>query len=328
VEGGVVTVNVALVAPAATVTLAGTEADAGALLESVTAKPAAPAADVSVTVPWDVEPALMLAGASATEDSATTGTVTVSVALRVVPPNEPLIAAVLVAAGEPAVTVNVALVAPAATVTLAGTVATAVFALESVTTAPPAGAAALSVAVPVEVPSRATDVGASAIVASDTPAGGTTPPALMLSEALRVLPLSVALMFARVATVTAVVFTVNVARLAPAATATEAGTVAAALLLESATDAPPAGAAWVRVTVPVDVAPPVTVVGVSETDAGCARLTPFWNAPALRLETVTGAVERLLWPQAPRFRSTPRASIAWTATRSDLGRVSTTKPPP
>ena len=47
------------------------------------------------------------------------------------------------------VTANVAVVAPAATVTLAGTVAAALL-LASATTAPPAGAAAESVTVPVE----------------------------------------------------------------------------------------------------------------------------------------------------------------------------------
>jgi len=47
--------------------------------------------------------------------------------------------------------VKVALVAPAGTVTLAGTVATVASLLESVTTAPPAGAAALRVTVPIEV---------------------------------------------------------------------------------------------------------------------------------------------------------------------------------
>ena len=48
------------------------------------------------------------------------------------------------------VTVNVALAAPAGTVTLAGTVATAVLLLERETRAPPLGAGALSITLPVE----------------------------------------------------------------------------------------------------------------------------------------------------------------------------------
>src|SRR5258708_4026854 len=62
--------------------------------------------------------------------------------------------------------------------------------------------------------------------------------------------------------VTALVATVNVALVAPAATVTLAGVLATAvLLLESVTAAPPDGAAAVKVTVPVEEFPPVTLVG-------------------------------------------------------------------
>lgn len=66
---------------------------------------------------------------------------------------------------------------------------------------------------------------------------------------------------------TALVPTVNVALMAPAATVTLEGTVAAVvLLLESVTCAPPAGAGPLSVTVPVEEFPPVTLVGFSETE--------------------------------------------------------------
>jgi len=48
------------------------------------------------------------------------------------------------------VTIKVAVVCPLATITLAGTVATAVLLLVSVTTAPPLGAGLLNFTVPVE----------------------------------------------------------------------------------------------------------------------------------------------------------------------------------
>ncbi len=56
------------------------------------------------------------------------------------------------------VTANVAVVAPAATVTVAGTVADPLL-LDKLTTAPPVSAALLNVTVPVEEPPPATDVG-------------------------------------------------------------------------------------------------------------------------------------------------------------------------
>jgi len=67
------------------------------------------------------------------------------------------------------------------------------------------------------------------------------------------------------------VFTVNVALVLPAGTVTLSGTLAASLLLDSVTCAPPAGAGPLSVTVPVeDCVPPVTLVGfkVSEETVG------------------------------------------------------------
>ena len=65
---------------------------------------------------------------------------------------------------------------------------------------------------------------------------------------------------------TALVLTLKLALVAPAGTVTLAGTAAAALLLESATCAPPAGAGPFRVTVPVEALPPVTLVGLRPSD--------------------------------------------------------------
>ena len=57
------------------------------------------------------------------------------------------------------ITVNVVVVALAATVTLAGTCAAPVLLLDRVTTAPPAGAGAVNVIVPVELLPPITDAG-------------------------------------------------------------------------------------------------------------------------------------------------------------------------
>src|SRR2546426_673048 len=74
-------------------------------------------------------------------------------------------------------------------------------------------------------------------------------------------------MVAEVDAATALVVTVNGALVAPAGTVTLAGTVAAAVLsLDSVTCAPPAGAGPSSVAVPVELLPPVTVVGFTPSE--------------------------------------------------------------
>lgn len=65
---------------------------------------------------------------------------------------------------------------------------------------------------------------------------------------------------------TPLVVTVNVVDVLPAGTVTLTGTVAAGFPLESVTTAPPLGAAALSVTVPVELAPPVTLVGFRVTE--------------------------------------------------------------
>jgi hypothetical protein len=153
-------------------------------------------------------------------------------------------------------TVKVALVAPAATVTLVGTVATAVLLLASATIAPPADADALKVTVSLEVLPAVTLVGLR--LSDKRVIAG-----LMMRLADFLTPLYVAEIVTAMDAATGLVEIVNAALVAPAGTVTLAGTVATVgLLLESATITPLAGAAVFRVTVPIEAAPPVTLVGL------------------------------------------------------------------
>src|SRR6266850_6812332 len=160
-------------------------------------------------------------------------------------------------------TVNVALMTPAATATVEGTLAAVVLLLESVTCAPPVGAGPLSVTVPVEEFPPVTLVGFSV---SEERVGGGGGAGVTVSEADLVAPLKVAEMATVADAATALVLTVKVALVAPAATVTLEGTLAAVLLLESVTCAPPVGAGPLSVTVPLEEFPPVTLVGFSESE--------------------------------------------------------------
>jgi len=99
---------------------------------------------------------------------------------------------------------------------------------------------------------------------------------------------------------TAVVDTAKVAVVAPAATVTELGTVALVALDFRLTTTPPVGAAPVRVTVPVEDAPPTTdagerlsllSVGAAIASAAVAELVPELAVIVEEVEDATAAVE-------------------------------------
>ena len=255
----VLIVNVARVNPAAIVTFVGTCATELLLLCKVMTAPPAGAAPFKVTVPVELFPPTTDVGLLVTEERV--AALTVRVVLLVSPYVPDIVTEVLAVTGL-VVIVNVADVLPAATVTLVGTCAAAVLLLWNVTVAPPEGAAPLKVTVPVDVAPPTTDVGL--LVIEDKVA------ALMLRVAVRLTP-SVAVITVEVLPATGNVVIVKFVDVLPAGTVTEAATVAAvALLLCRDTLTPPVGAGPVKVTVPVEEVPPVTLVGLTVTDV---RLT-------------------------------------------------------
>jgi hypothetical protein len=155
--GNVVAVKVPVVAPAATVTDAGTEAAAVLLEVRVTTAPPAGAGLASVTVPVEDVPPSTEAGDTATERRA--AAVTVRTTGRLTLLKVAVIVTGVFVATPTVVAVKVAVVAPAATVTDAGTWATAVLLEVRVTAAPPVGAGPLRVTVPVEDMPPTTEVG-------------------------------------------------------------------------------------------------------------------------------------------------------------------------
>jgi hypothetical protein len=106
---------------------------------------------------------------------------------------------------------------------------------------------------------------AATVKVSASPAGVT------FRVAVRVTAPALAVMVAGVVVETALVVAVKVTLVAPCATVTLGGTVAAPTLLESATANPPEGAAAVKLTVPCDAVPPTTLAGftaIAESEAG------------------------------------------------------------
>jgi hypothetical protein len=199
----VVMANVADVAPAGTVTETGTLAETLEVV-SVTTTPPAGAAPLRVTVPVTPAPPTTDAGFTDTDLSETEAAAgfTVSAAVFETPPLVAVMVTAVTAVTVEVVTLNVAVVAPAATVTLAGTVADALLDA-SVTTRPPAGAADDNVTVPVLAVPPVTDVGFKATVLSTG--------AVIPSDADWLTPPSVPVIVLAVFAATAVVVTVNVA---------------------------------------------------------------------------------------------------------------------
>lgn len=198
-------------------------------------------------------------------------------------------------------TVNVLLVAPAGTVTLAGTDAELELSASD-TTAPPPGAAPLSVTVPVEEFPPTTLVG---LRLTAVRVGPLDPPGVTRSPAVHEYPVLSASpeMMTSVVDVTAAVVMGKVALVAFSGTTTLEGTVATAELYEaSETMTPPGRAALSSVAVPVDVPPPATVAGFNVSEAigifateteGFTVSTPLALAePKLAVSRTLAAVDR------------------------------------
>jgi hypothetical protein len=197
------------------------------------------------------------------------GGVTVSEPFSVVPPYE---AATVTVAEEVTLlvaAVNAALVAPAATVTLVGTVTRAGLLLVRETSAPPLGAGALRVTRPEDGDPPTTVLGVSV---SDVRVGPAVGWGVTVREAVCVRPELEAEMVTVVEAAEDEVVTWKATAVAPEGTVTLAGTVATAvLLLEREKDTPPLGAEVFRVIRPVDEFPALTLVGLSASENGVAE---------------------------------------------------------
>jgi hypothetical protein len=100
-----------------------------------------------------------------------------------------------------------------------------------------------------------------------------TPGGFTVSVELCTEPAYVPVIVARVEVPTPVVLIVKFADVLSSGTVTVAGTVAAVRSLDSDTTAPPAGAAELNITIPVDVPPPTSTFGLRIRDVRDGGLT-------------------------------------------------------
>lgn len=319
--GVVAMLKLALVAPAATVTVAGTVAF-GLLEARLITVPPAGAAFAILTVP--VEPTPPTTGDVFTVRVTEFAAVIVSTAVFDTPFAVAVTVDWVLVVTATVVTAKVALVAPAGTVTVAGTAEEALLSARA-TTKPPVGAALLSVTVPCDATPPTTEVGLSATAVSVG--------ALTARFTVCAVLCAVALIAAVLFVVTPSVVTVKVPVVAPAAIVSVAGRVALASLEVRATVAPPAGAALVRVTVPVEVAPPSTDVGsrarvftpngITERSAKAEEpLTVAVTRPVLML--VTAVVVRV---RVPVLVAAGTTSVAGTGTATSFEARFNVRPP-
>jgi len=278
----VVTVNVAVEAPAGTVTVAGTVALGLPELRLTTVPPAA-AFPLSVTVPVEGFPPKTAKGDSARPERIAGLTVSVADCAAVLPCVAVIVTVVELATGE-VETVKVADVAPAATVTLDGTVPVEVGLADRLTTMPPVGAGPFRVTVPVDGVPPVTTTGDTESVET---AGG-----LIVIVAVTVVPPAVAEIVDVCAVAKGTVLTVNVAEVAPAATLTVAGTVASVSPDDKLTTRPPFGALPLRVTVPTAELPPATVAGAIASDEGSTVFRTLLTKPEKRMGPQPDAVSQ------------------------------------
>jgi hypothetical protein len=245
----VVPVKVTVVAPAGTVTVAGTETALFPLVK-VTTRPDGPAADPRVTLNVMLFPPLRDVGDA--DRAEITAALTDTLAVLVTAPLDAVTWTVVSASTATDVAVKLAESAPSGTVTTAGTVIAGLL-LTKATSTPPAGAMPVSVTLPtVEAPPLS-------MVAIDTEDNTGAATVMVL---VTVVPFADAVVVTTVFVSTTSADTGKVAEVAPSATVTDAGIVKIPLSAVKRTSKPPAGALPLRVTVPTPDRPPVRIVGL------------------------------------------------------------------